>query len=121
MGAKVFVCTDGNDNTCQECGTFNDPVANGEWVAMPCGDGNGILGRFVKVLSAAHALQITEIEIISNGTEVALFKHRNLFCHNFSALFFENYGFKVEILSCFEQLLNMSTNSVELKKRDADA
>ena len=76
MGAKVFVCPGGYGNICRLCGTFFDPVGNGEWGAMPCGDGNGILGRFVKIVSVlGHSLQIAEIKIFSNGTEVAQFKH----------------------------------------------
>ena len=80
MGAKVYVCADKNDNTCQECGAFNDSVGDGEWAAMSCGDGNGILGRFVKVLSANFVLQITEIKILHNGMQVLLSKREKQFC-----------------------------------------
>ena len=66
MSAKVFVCTDETDQSCQKCGTFNEFVGKKEWGVVSC-SGDGIQGRFVKVMSAATTvLQITQIEIFGN-------------------------------------------------------
>ena len=68
MGATVYVCSDATDQSCKECGKYNDYVGLKQWAVMSCGDGNGINGRFVKVVSADQVLQITEVEIYANGS-----------------------------------------------------
>ena len=63
VNSKVFVCEDETDDSCQECGTFTDPVGQQEWGDMACGGGDTIQGSVVKVLAANAYLQITEVEI----------------------------------------------------------
>ena len=70
MGATVYVCSDQTDQSCKECGKYNTYVGRKQWAVTSCGDGNGINGRFVKVVSAAdQVLQIAEVEIFANGEQ----------------------------------------------------
>ena len=69
----MYVCSDESTESCKECGKYNDYVGRKQWAVMPCDNGDGINGRYVKVASAANqVLQITEVEIYANGKKFHL-------------------------------------------------
>ena len=58
-GESVWVC-EGDD--CKKCGDFQ-PVGNGQWGIMTCGDKKGIEGSSIKVVAPTSYLQISRAEV----------------------------------------------------------
>ena len=63
----IFVCTNESEVSCEECGRIVEPVGEGQWVNVSCGDSDGIEGRYVSVTASTSYLQIAEVQIYTTG------------------------------------------------------
>ena len=66
-GNIVYVCKSKKQKSCEECGAITEKVGKKQWTSVACGGKEGIQGSYVRVAATNSYLQLTEVEIFTNG------------------------------------------------------